>query len=221
MQQLVTAAKNVLLTIVLAFVGWFYLRSGIPELATLPLQPSRSALSKVGDWIAGGMALMLVVVFMVAIIDVPLQNFLFKRRLKMSHQEVKQEHKESEGSPEVKGKIRQKQREMAHRASVSACPRPTSWSPTPPTTPWPCATTKPPWPPPGDRHGRRPGGTEDPRSGQGPRHSGARIAHAGPCALRQRRTRPGHPVHAVHRRGPGAGLCLPPQGLAARRPRPG
>jgi flagellar biosynthetic protein FlhB len=36
MQQLVTAAKNVLLTIVLAFVGWFYLRSGIPELATLP-----------------------------------------------------------------------------------------------------------------------------------------------------------------------------------------
>jgi len=123
MQQLVTAAKNVMLTIVLAFVGWFYLRSGIPELATLPLQPSRSALSKVGDWIAGGMALMLVVVFMVAIIDVPLQNFLFKRRLKMSHQEVKQEHKESEGSPEVKGKIRQKQREMAHRASVSRVPK--------------------------------------------------------------------------------------------------
>lgn len=40
----------------------------------------------------------------------------------MSHQEVKQEHKESEGSPEVKGKIRQKQREMAHRASVSRVP---------------------------------------------------------------------------------------------------
>lgn len=123
MQQLVTATKNVLLTTVLAFVGWAYLRSGIPELAMLPLQPSTSALAKVGDWIAGGVAMMLLVVFAVAIIDVPLQNFLFKRRLKMSHQEVKQEHKESEGSPELKGKIRQKQREMAHRASVTRVPK--------------------------------------------------------------------------------------------------
>lgn len=44
------------------------------------------------------------------------------QHLKMSHQEVKQEHKESEGSPEVKGKIRQKQREMAHRASINRVP---------------------------------------------------------------------------------------------------
>lgn len=123
MQQLVTATKNVLLTLILATVGWFYLRSGIPELATLPLQPSRAALAKVGDWITGGVTMMMVVIFMVAIIDVPLQNFLFKRRLKMSHQEVKQEHKESEGSPELKGKIRQKQREMAHRASVNRVPK--------------------------------------------------------------------------------------------------
>ena len=125
MQQVVTAIKNVLLTIILATVGWFYLRAGIPDMAMLPLQPSASALAKVGNWITGGVALMLLVIFAIAIIDVPLQKFLFLRRLKMSHQEVKQEHKESEGSPEVKGKIRQKQREMAHRASVGRVP--TSW----------------------------------------------------------------------------------------------
>lgn len=122
-QQVVTALKNVLLTIILATVGWFYLRSGIPELAALPLQPTPAALAKVGDWIAGGMAMLLVVIFVVAMIDVPLQQFLFKNRLKMSHQEVKQEHKESEGSPELKGKIRQKQREMAHRSSVNRVPK--------------------------------------------------------------------------------------------------
>ena len=121
-QQLVTAAKNVALTAILVTVGWFYLRAGIEELAMLPLQPSASALAKVGNWIANGVALLLLVIFMMAMIDVPLQNFLFKNRLKMSHQEVKQEHKESEGSPEVKGKIRQKQREMAHRASVTRVP---------------------------------------------------------------------------------------------------
>jgi flagellar biosynthetic protein FlhB len=56
-------------------------------------------------------------------IDVPLQKVLFLQRLKMSHQEVKQEHKESEGSPELKGKIRQKQREISQRASISAVPK--------------------------------------------------------------------------------------------------
>src|SRR5690606_34300380 len=39
------------------------------------------------------------------------------------HQEVKQEHKESEGSPELKGRIRQKQREIAQRASIGAVPK--------------------------------------------------------------------------------------------------
>ena len=76
-----------------------------------------------GDWIVTGLLLLLLVVFAVALIDVPLQKFLFLQRLKMSHQEVKQEHKESEGSPEVKGKIRQKQREIAQRASVTAVPK--------------------------------------------------------------------------------------------------
>ena len=123
MQQLVTASKNVLLTAILGTVGWFYLRSGIPQLAMLPLQPSSSSLVKMGDWITSGATLMLLVVLVVAVIDVPLQKFMFLRRLKMSHQEVKQEHKESEGSPEVKGKLRQKQREIAHRSSISRVPK--------------------------------------------------------------------------------------------------
>ena len=82
-----------------------------------------AALARVGDWIVTGLLLLLLVVFAVALIDVPLQKFLFLQRLKMSHQEVKQEHKESEGSPELKGKIRQKQREIAQRASVNAVPK--------------------------------------------------------------------------------------------------
>ena len=60
---------------------------------------------------------LLLVVFLMAVIDVPLQAFLFKSRLKMSHEEVKQEHKESDGNPQIKGKIRQKQREMADGAT--------------------------------------------------------------------------------------------------------
>src|SRR2546427_12673737 len=81
------------------------------------------ALSMTGQWLASGVALLLLVVFLMAVIDVPLQAYLFKSRLKMSHEEVKQEHKESDGNPQIKSKIRQKQREIADRASVNAVPR--------------------------------------------------------------------------------------------------
>ena len=122
-QQLITALKNVLLMLILGTVGWFHIKSGIPDMASLPSLGGAAALARVGDWIVTGLLLLLLVVFAVALIDVPLQKFLFLQRLKMSHQEVKQEHKESEGSPELKGKIRQKQREIAQRASVTAVPK--------------------------------------------------------------------------------------------------
>ena len=122
-QQMVTVVKMVLMTIILSFVAWKYLSGGLEEVARVISQPSPMALAMVGDWLAGGVAVLLLVVFLVALIDVPLQAFLFKSRLKMSHQEVKQEHKESEGNPEIKGKLRQKQREIANRASIGAVPK--------------------------------------------------------------------------------------------------
>ena len=108
---------------ILAAVGWFHIQSGMLHLSTLPALGGPAALADMGNWIVQGMIMLLIVVFATALIDVPLQRFLFLQRLRMSHQEVKQEHKESEGSPELKGKIRQKQREIAQRASITAVPK--------------------------------------------------------------------------------------------------
>ncbi len=122
-QQMANVAKMVLMTGILAAVAWNYLGKSIHEMAALVLQPSPMALSHVADWMTAGMGLLLLVVFLAALIDVPLQAFFFRQRLKMSHQEVKQEHKESDGNPEIKGRMRQRQREIADRASVSAVPK--------------------------------------------------------------------------------------------------
>lgn len=122
-QQLVNVAKMLFMTTVLTFVAWKYFSNGIEQVVVVALQPSKLAISHVADWLMMGMALLLLVVFLVAVIDVPLQAFLFKSRLKMSHEEVKNEHKEAEGNPQIKGKIRQKQREIADRASVNAVPK--------------------------------------------------------------------------------------------------
>jgi len=60
----------------------------------------------------------------IAMFDVPVQIIRQLGRLKMTHQEMRDEHKESEGSPEKKGAIRQRQREIAkggvHRAMREA-----------------------------------------------------------------------------------------------------
>ncbi|MBY0455564.1 MAG: EscU/YscU/HrcU family type III secretion system export apparatus switch protein [Burkholderiaceae bacterium] len=122
-QQMTNVAKMVLMTTILSLVAWKYMGNSIEELAILVLQPSPVALRHVADWISGGMAMLLLVVFLAALIDVPLQVFFFKSRLKMSHEEVKQEHKESDGNPQMKGRQRQRQREIADGASVTAVPK--------------------------------------------------------------------------------------------------
>ena len=122
-QQMANVAKMVLMTAILTYVAWKFLGNSIETVAMLVLQPSPMALRQIADWLTSGMSLLLLVVFLAALVDVPLQAFFFKERLKMSHEEVKQEHKESDGNPHIKGRIRQKQREIADRASVSAVPK--------------------------------------------------------------------------------------------------
>ena len=122
-QQMANVAKMILMTAIISAVAWHYMAGSIERVAMLVLQPSPMAIRQMSEWLVSGVSLMLLVVFMAALIDVPLQAYFFKARLKMSHEEVKQEHKESDGDPHTKGRIRQKQREMADGASVSAVPK--------------------------------------------------------------------------------------------------
>jgi flagellar biosynthetic protein FlhB len=115
--------KMTFLTVVLFALGTTYLSSSIHSMAMLILQPSTSALRHLTEWLTSGMGLLLLVVLLVAMVDVPLQSFLHKSRMKMSQQEMKQEHKESDGNPEMKGKLRQRQREIAQGNSIGAVPK--------------------------------------------------------------------------------------------------
>lgn len=55
----------------------------------------------------------------IAAIDVPYQIWQHGRQLRMTREEVRQEHRESEGSPEVKGRIRQAQQALARRRMMA------------------------------------------------------------------------------------------------------
>jgi flagellar biosynthetic protein FlhB len=113
-------AKMAFVMLVLMILGGMYFSAGLQAVASLTMQPSQAAIQALNEWLKAGMGLLLLVILIVAGIDVPLQNFLHASRLKMSHQEVKQEQKESEGSPQMKGRLRQRQREISHGNSIGA-----------------------------------------------------------------------------------------------------
>ena len=121
--KLAEVGKMLLIVIVLGAIGTVYLSSTAQSVVALVMQPSVAAMAHMNQWLTTGMGLLLLVVVVVAVIDVPLQKFLHKSRLKMSHQEVRQEHKESEGNPLVKNKQRARQRELAQSNSISAVPK--------------------------------------------------------------------------------------------------
>ncbi|MDR1741346.1 MAG: flagellar biosynthesis protein FlhB [Synergistaceae bacterium] len=66
------------------------------------------------------MALMLLVI---GILDYFYQKWDFEKSIKMSKQEIKEEFKQTEGDPQIKSKIRQKQREMAKNRMMSSVPK--------------------------------------------------------------------------------------------------
>lgn len=115
--------KMSFITAVLMTLGTVYLSSSLHTLAMLVLQPSMAAIQHLTEWLTSGMGLLLLVILLVAMVDVPLQDFLHKSKMKMSQQEMKQEHKESDGNPQMKGKLRQRQREIAQGNSIGAVPK--------------------------------------------------------------------------------------------------
>ncbi|WP_286784702.1 MULTISPECIES: flagellar biosynthesis protein FlhB [Pseudomonas] len=103
-------------------VGLVVLSNDRDDLLALSGQPLEAALGHavkvLGNsalWMASGLIL-------IAAVDVPFQLWDNRQKLMMTKQEVKDEYKDSEGKPEVKGKIRQMQRQMAERRMMQAVP---------------------------------------------------------------------------------------------------
>lgn len=122
-QQLFETVKLLFMTIVIGAVGWQFLSGHVQAFSSLVMQPLESGLGQLGLWMRNGVGMLLGVVALFALIDFPMQKFLHAQRMRMSLEEVKREHKQSEGDPQMKGKRRRRQRELAHRISVGAVPR--------------------------------------------------------------------------------------------------
>ena len=121
-RQLVNTLKSCLLALILGTVGVLYLRLNVPRFADAMGMPLPAALSHAGSLVLGGLLLLVLALALFAMVDVPLQRYQLANALKMSAQEMKQEHRESEGRPEIKQRQRARMREMANRRMLAAVP---------------------------------------------------------------------------------------------------
>lgn len=120
LMELVKAmAKFLLVGGATALVLWGLLDDFI-GLGRMELGP---AVAEMGSLIGGSFILIASTLILVALVDVPFQLWDHKRQLKMTKQEVREEMKQTEGRPEVKGRIRNLQREMAQRRMMEEVPK--------------------------------------------------------------------------------------------------
>lgn len=93
------------------------------DFLALGAMPLRPALAEAVTMLAWASLLLAASLITMAVIDVPFQLWNHKRQLKMTQQEVRDEHKQTEGDPTVKGQIRQRQREVAMRRMMAEVPK--------------------------------------------------------------------------------------------------
>ncbi len=117
---LVELAKSTAKILVVGFFTWSVLKSQWPQITGLASLTPRALVFSVADmcWkllIRGCIALLAI-----GAIDYVYQRLNFERSIRMTKQEIKEEYKRTEGDPAVKGRVRQRQREMARRRMIHA-----------------------------------------------------------------------------------------------------
>ena len=106
----------------LAYVAYSTLKDKAGVIKLFYEIPLNSALSLIGDIIIDVGIKMSVLYLIVGLADFAYEKYKFKDEMKMTKQEVKDEYKNSEGDPQIKGKIRQRMREASRRRMMQAVP---------------------------------------------------------------------------------------------------
>src|SRR5690554_3042335 len=121
-QALVELAKALAKSVLVGGVGLAYLYFNIEIYLSLLALPTTQALAQALMMAAQACGLMVLMLLVVILIDVPYQLWSHAKKMRMSKEEVKREHKESEGDPHIKARIRQQQQAMARGRMMSKVP---------------------------------------------------------------------------------------------------
>ncbi|MCF8707461.1 EscU/YscU/HrcU family type III secretion system export apparatus switch protein [Rhizorhapis sp. SPR117] len=121
-QGLVELGKSLAKVVLLGSIGFWVVWDRLQAIIAMGQTGTRPALMELGSLFVVACLTMAGALFVIAGIDIPAQMLQRSKRLNMSKQDLKDEHKETEGSPELKGMVRRRQYEMLNnsvRKSIS------------------------------------------------------------------------------------------------------
>lgn len=122
MRAIIELLKSILKITFIGSVTTMILWMNLEQVLSLSFKTAWDTLSTIG-WLTGMMGIVAsLVLLFISILDFFYQRFDYEKNLKMSKQDIKDEHKNSEGDPIIKSRIRQRQREMAMRRMMQEIP---------------------------------------------------------------------------------------------------
>lgn len=121
--SIVELIKSIAKIAVVSYVAYSYLMDEKEKLFILYDIPLMQAIQLCGELVIG-LGLQISIVYMViAVLDFAYQKFKFAKDMRMTKQEIKEEYKQQEGDPQVKGKIKQRMREASQRRMMQDLPK--------------------------------------------------------------------------------------------------
>ncbi len=122
-RSLVKLLLSVLKLLFISLIVWFYLKSRLDMLATLRWAWSAQILIVIAKIILGLMIRIGIILLVMGIADAYYQKWKYIQELKMTKQEVKEELRDTIGSPEVRSRIRQVQFQAALKRMLQEVPK--------------------------------------------------------------------------------------------------
>jgi len=122
LKSLVRLLISVLKLSVIGVILWLYLSDNLGMLMSLTSATPGAIVSTTAELIGGVLIRIVIAMIAIAMVDLLYQKWNYKKELRMTKQEVKEEMKQYEISPQLKGRIRMLQREMASKRMLSDVP---------------------------------------------------------------------------------------------------
>ena len=122
-QSLVELVKSIAKILLIALVSYSYIKDKGALLYALYDMSMMQAVNLIGETVIDLGIRISAIYMIIAGADFMYQKYKFKNDMKMTKQEVKEEYKNAEGDPEIKGKIKARMREASQRRMMQAIPQ--------------------------------------------------------------------------------------------------
>ncbi|MDR0554423.1 MAG: flagellar biosynthesis protein FlhB [Treponema sp.] len=123
MEALFNFAKSIGKMLIIGVVAFLLIRSKWRELANLQTAGLWTGISTVASLAIKLLIISALLLLTLSIPDIMFQRWQYRESLKMSKQEVKEERKMYEGDPQIKGRLRQRMRELLNRNMIANVPK--------------------------------------------------------------------------------------------------